>query len=182
MSEGIMSEGIMRSASRRLPLTLGLACMLLAIAPAVTAAAAPVTVPVGPNQFFGGLVNGSNGSTSPVPIRTNCLGPVTAGETGHPLAGQTVEVVLASPASSNIEGFTGSAAKSIVADLIYTLTPTGPTFIEQVATFTSYNVAEPIPVTITVPCSGDGLMSFMPNPGSPTAKPATVQVVFVSQP
>jgi len=168
--------------ARRLPLTLGLACLLLAIVPAATAAASPVPVPIGPNQFFGGLVNGSNGSTAPAPIRTSCAGPVTAGETGHPLSGQTVEVVLNSAVNSSIEGFTGSEAKSIIADLIYTLTPTGPTFIEQVATFTSYNVATPIPVTITVPCGGDGEMSFMPDPGSPTAKPATVPVVFVSQP
>lgn len=173
----------MRSVSRRLPLTLGLACLLLAIAPAATAAAAsPVTVPVGPGQFFGGLVNGSNGSTAPAPIQTSCIGPVTAGEVGHPLPGQTVEVVLASSVNSSIEGFTGSEAKSIIADLIYTPTPTGPTFIEQVATFASYNVAEPIPVTITVPCGGEGEMSFMPDPDSLTAKPATVPVVFVSQP
>jgi hypothetical protein len=172
----------MRSVSCRLPLTLGLACLLLAIAPAATAAASPPTVGVGPDQFFGGLVNGSNGTTAPAPVQTSCRGPVTAGETGHPLPGQTVEVLLASPASSSRAGFTGSAAKSIIADLIYTPTPTGPTFIEQVATFTSYNVAAPIPVTITVPCGGSGEMSFMPNPGSQTAKPATVPVVFVSQP
>jgi hypothetical protein len=156
--------------------------LLLAIAPAATAAASPVPVPVGPNQFFSGLVNGSNGTTGPAPIQTSCIGPITPGETGHPLAGQTVEVMLASPAGSNIEGFTGSAAKSIIADLIWSPTPTGPTFVEQVATFTSYYVIESIPVTITVPCGGGGVMSFMPNPGSPTARPATVQVVFISQP
>jgi hypothetical protein len=157
--------------------------LLLAFAPAATAAASPVTVPVGPDQFFGGLVNGSNGSTNaPVPIQTSCIGPITPGETGHPLPGQTVEVVLANPASSSIQGYTGSAAKSIIADLIFTPTPTGPTYIEQVATFTSYDVIEPIPVTLTAPCSGDGVMSFMPNPGSPTAKPANVPVVFLSQP
>lgn len=172
----------MRRVSHRLPLTLGLAGLVLAIAPAVTAAASPPTVAVGPDQFFGGLVNGSSGGAAPVPIQTSCRGPVTAGETGNPLLGQTVEVVLASSANFSTEGFTGSAAKSIIADLIYTLTPTGPTFIEQVATFTSYSVAAPIPVTITVPCSGAGQMSFMPDPGSPTAKPAMVPVVFVSQP
>lgn len=166
--------------SRRLPLTLGLACLLLAAAPAATAAASPVTVPVGPDQFFIGLVDGSN--STPVPIQTSCAGPVTSGETGHPLPGQTVEVVPGSSDSSSIEGFTGSAATSIIADLIFTPTPTGPTFIEQVATFTSYDVIEPIPVTLTVPCSGNGEMSFMPNPGSPTAKPASVPVVFLSQP
>lgn len=172
----------MRSVSHRLPLTLGVTCLLLAIAPAVTAAASPVTIPVGPDQFFGGLVNGSNGAAGPVPIQTSCIGPVTPGETGHPLPGQTVEVVLTNATGSSIQGFTGSDAKSIIADLIYSPTPTGPTFIEQVATFTSYYVIEPIPVTITVPCGGDGVVSFMPNPTSSTARPATVGVVFVSQP
>jgi hypothetical protein len=173
----------MRNTSRRLPLTLSLACLLLAFAPAVTAAASPVTVPVGPDQFFGGLVNGSNGSTNaPVPIQTSCIGPITPGETGHPLSGQTVEVVLANSAGSSIEGYTGSAATSIIADLIWSPTPTGPTYVEQVATFTSYDVIEPIPVTITVPCGGDGVMSFVPNPGSSTARPANVPVVFLSQP
>lgn len=172
----------MPSISRRFLPTLGLACLLLAFAPAVSAAASPVTVPVGPDQLFGGLVNGSNGNSAPAPIQTSCIGAITPGETGHPLPGQTVEVVLASTAGSSTEGFTGSAATSIIADLIWSPTPTGPTYVEQVATFTSYYVIEPIPVTIAVPCGGDGVMSFVPNPGSSTARPATVRVVFLSQP
>ena len=166
---------------RRLTMTLGLAGLLLACAPSVAEAATPVQdpVPIGPGQFFSGLVNGSYGSPGPVAIRTNCFGPIQPGQTGNPLPGQTVEVVLTNPAAS-IQGYTGTAANSIIAYLGFP-TPTQPP-VQQVAKFTSYFVTEAIPVTLTVPCSGNGAMSFVPSPGSPTAHPATVQVFFQSQP
>jgi hypothetical protein len=53
---------------------------------------------------------------------------------------------------------------------------------ELVATFTSYYVVELIPVTLTVPCSGQGTMSFVPAPVNSTGHPATVRVTFLSQP
>lgn len=155
----------------------------LAVATASAAAASPVQdpVPIGPNQFFIGLVNGSDGISSPAVISTNCFGPITQGETGHPLAGQTVEVELAQPPVSSDAGYTGNA-DSITAFLSWQAASVSAP--ELVATFTSYYVAEPIPVTLTVPCAGQGDVSFVPTAASTpsTGHPATVSVTFLSQP
>jgi hypothetical protein len=153
----------------------------LAVATATAAAAGPVQdpVPIGPNEFFSGLVNGSDGISTPAVISTDCFGPVVQGETGHPLPGQTVEVELAQAPVSSVLGYTGSA-KSITAYL--TSPNSAGAAPELIATFTSYYVAEAIPVTLTVPCSGQGDVSFVPTPANSTGHPATVSVTFLSQP
>jgi hypothetical protein len=153
----------------------------LAVATATAAAASPVQdpVPIGPNEFFSGLVNGSGGLSSPAVIKTDCFGPVVVGQTGHPLPGQTVEVVLAPSPVNSAEGYTGSAS-SITAFL--TSPNSAGAAPELIATFTSYYVAEPIPVTLTVPCYGPGTVSFVPTPPNSTGHPATVSVEFAGQP
>lgn len=142
-------------------------------------AASPVQTPVvliGPNQYFSGYINGS--PPGQAIIRTNCLGPIQPGQTGNPLPNQTVEVRLASPAGSAADlGYTGSAANSIVA----TLGPS-PDASSVIGTFTAYNVIEYIPTTITVPCGGSGVATFVPSPGSSSASPATLNVTFEGQP
>jgi hypothetical protein len=156
---------------------------LLALGPAAAAAAGPVQdpVPIGPNEFFSGLVNGSDGISSPAVIKTNCIGPVQLGQTGNPLPGQSVEVKLVQPpVSANNVGYTGSA-RAITAYLVWPY-PAAVTNTELVATFTSYFVLEPIPVTLTVPCAGQGEMLFAPTPSSSTGRPATVRVTFLGQP
>lgn len=158
---------------------------LLAIGPAAAAATlgpVPDPVPIGPNEFFSGLVNGSDGISSVAAIQTNCIGPVQPGQTGHPLAGQTVEVTLAKPpvTAGGDVGYTGSA-HSITASLAWPW-PAATTTMELVATFGSYYVKEPIPVTLTVPCGGQGAMLFAPTPASATGSTATVRVTFESQP
>lgn len=165
---------------RRLSLILA-ATGALAVATATAAAASPVQdpVPIGPNEFFSGLVNGSNGISSPAVIKTNCFGPVVVGETGHPLPGQTVEVELAPSPVNSVEGYTGSAS-SITAFL--TSPNSSAAAPPVIATFTSYYVAEPIPVTLTVPCWGQGTVSFVPTPPNSTGHPATVSVMFEGQP
>lgn len=153
----------------------------LAIATAAAAAASPVQdpVPIGPNEFFSGLVNGSGGLSTPAVIKTDCFGPVLQGETGHPLPGQTVEVELAPSPVSSLAGYTGSSS-SITA---YLASPNSAAAAPQlIATFTSYYVAEPIPVTLTVPCFGQGDVAFVPTPPTNTGHPATVNVMFVGQP
>jgi hypothetical protein len=168
--------------TRRLPLILAMTGALT-VATAAAASASPVQdpVPVGPNEFFAGLVNGSDGVSSPAVINTSCFGPITQGETGHPLAGQTVEVEPAQVPVSSAAGYTGNAS-SITAFLTWPASSVSAP--ELVATFTSYYVAEPIPVTLTVPCGGQGEVSFVPTPTSTpsTGRPATVQVTFLSQP
>lgn len=152
-----------------------------AIGTAATAAASPVQdpVPIGPNEFFSGLINGSDGVSSPAVIETNCFGPVVPGETGNPLAGQTVEVQLAQAANSSAVGYTGSAS-SITAYL--TSPNSAGAMPEPIAAFTSYYVKEAIPVTLTVPCSGPGTVAFVPTPPNSTGHPATVSVTFEAQP
>lgn len=159
------------------------ATAMFVLAPAAVAAASPVQdpIPIGPNQFFSGLVNGSTGLAAPAEIMTDCFGPIQPGQTGHPLPGQTVEVELASaPVSTGDVGYTGSA-RSITAYLAWPY-PTATTPPELVATFGSYYVPQPIPVTLTVPCAGTGAVSFVPTPDSNTGRTATVRVTFVGQP
>src|ERR1700733_9139528 len=65
---------------------------------------------VGHKQYFTGVINGTDGNTAtPIPIQMACFGPLTPGETGHPMAGQTLAVhQLFPPASSGGSlGYTG---------------------------------------------------------------------------
>jgi hypothetical protein len=156
---------------------------LLALGPAAAAAAGPVQdpLPIGPNEFFSGLVNGSDGSASPAIIKTNCFGAIQPGQTGNPVPGQTAEVKLVRPpVSTNDVGYTGSA-HAITAYLVWPF-PATVTTTELVATFSSYFVLEPIPVTLTVPCGGQGEMLFTPTPANSTGRTATVRVTFLGQP
>ena len=72
-----------------------------------TTAAIPPQGTVGPNQYFGALVNGQNGVTKVAPVRMACFGPVEAGQKGHPMAGQTVEVFRPEVIVVHHSGFTG---------------------------------------------------------------------------
>ena len=159
--------------TRRL-MTVAAACAAATVV-AVSAAASPAhrpAVKVAPNQDFAGLVNAK---TRNAVLRVLCPG---AANTGHPLSGQTVRVApVADPITLN-DGATGTAATSIGAWLTWpaTMAPPPPAYI---ATFTNY-AAMTIPTSITVPCSGAGQMLFLPAPGSPTVKAATVGLTFVN--
>jgi hypothetical protein len=101
------------------------------------------------------------------------------GLTGHPAAGQTVEVfrfpeVL--PGSADI-GLTGTAADSIQVDI-----STETTGLEKAVTFTEYNVRAEIPTALELPCSGTGRVNFIPTPFGTRAKTASVPVEFVGEP
>jgi hypothetical protein len=117
------------------------------------------TGPIEPHQYFYGQVFGITSSTVPDVIEVECAGPAM---TGHPAPGQYVEVQQIYPPATTTYGYTGNFGIKINADLIWsqgTITVDTP-----VATFTSYGVAMPIPTSITVPCSGPGVMSFSPSP------------------
>jgi hypothetical protein len=105
-----------------------------------------------------------------------CFGPIRPGQTGHPFAGQTVEVLPAPVSTTSDIGFTGSAADDI--DVHF---PT-PTVANAPVVLHDYAVTAPIPVSLTLPCFGSGPVTFVPNPTSPTARTATVTVSFVGQP
>jgi hypothetical protein len=151
-------------------------CAVLApIAPAaasparITVGAAPGVVKVGPKQFFLGVVNGK---LSKAVIRVICPGPANS---GHPLPRQSAGIEV--PPSAAQGGYTGTSAASIGAWLTWpgSAAPS-PAYI---ATLTSYRSVR-IPTGITVPCSGSGQMLFLPAPGSPTVKAATVDVTFAN--
>ena len=122
--------------------------------------------PIMPHQQFGGLVNGNRANAT---VRMACFGPIRPGQTGHPMANQSLEVI-----QGPYGGYTGSLGKSVVARF-----REDPSVGVQ---FTHYGVVQPIPTSLDLPCGGQGLVVFSPEPSSPTAKAATVTVNYVGQP
>lgn len=131
---------------------------------------------VGPKQYFHGEVFGVTSSNAPDVIEVACAGPAS---TGHPLAGQSVAVHQFYPPTTTTFGYTGYFGTEIDTSLIYsrgTITVSIP-----IATFTSYDDPAPIPTSITVPCSGTGVMSFNPYPDPDgTGRSSDVTITFVS--
>jgi hypothetical protein len=148
--------------------------LLLTVAvAAVLAAAAPAQAadPIGPNQYFEGLVNGQPHQAT---VRIVCLGPVRPGQLGRPAPGQTVAVRRGSPSGPTAVGFTGTAAREIVAFF-------GPSASNAPEVrLTEYGVAVPIPTWFLLPCTGVGGVRFSATPPSGTARPHTVGVTFVT--
>jgi hypothetical protein len=130
---------------------------------------------IGPHQAFGATVNGSVGRPQPAVIKVFCPGPVTKGQAGHPLPGQTVEVGPASSASTNT-GFTGSHATSI--SVFFGAPPPSAGGPGRV-TFYRYGVPKKIPTSMTFPCGGSGVVTFVPLPESPpTSRSVGVPVMY----
>jgi hypothetical protein len=121
-----------------------------------------------PNQLFVGFVNNQRPSAT---IRMACFGPVRPGQTGHPVAGQTLTVTRSLDVPG---GNTGSAGNEVQA--IFT-TPS----VAVAATFRNYRTL-PLPTWLTLPCAGSSRVSFVPTPSSRTARSDTVRVSFVGQP
>lgn len=138
---------------------------IVSLAPA---ASAQDPVPIGPNQYFQGQVKGLH---SGAVIYVVCPGPATPGQLGHPVSGQSVDVVLNSATTPG--GYTGSLGKSVVASF-------GPTSSSavQTLTFTSYYAPQNIPTTFWLPCGGSAVIPFAPQPTSPTAVTDHVSVTF----
>ncbi len=165
----------MTSRHHRAPLLALAVAGLLAGSVGTAAAAVQDPLPVGPDQTFAGQVNGVSTGAA---IRTDCLGPIVVGETGHPLADQYVEAVTA-PVTSATAGYTGTSAHQLQVTLA---TPTSSSVGALIGTLNSFYVQLPIPTTLSVPCTGTGLVAFTPAPTSPTARTATVTVTFLSGP
>ena len=161
--------------SRRVRTLLPAAAALASIAFTASAAfaAGPVgdPAPIGPNQLFIALVNGK---TADAVITVVCPFPPTPGETGSPTAGQYVEVEPEVAGTGAPFGFTGSAADSIAA----LFSPASVT--NEAIVIHDYFVHVPIPTTFRLPCSGSGVVPFVPLPGSSTARSATVTVTYAN--
>ena len=165
----------MRSTRRTLALAVGIVLASMLAAGALVANASGATI--GPDQAFVGEVNGQFRSAT---IQMGCFGPVWPGELGHPMAGQTLDLLSPPPPISFGPpvrvGRTGATATSIVAridqgDTVYASVP-----------FTQYFSPQPIPTTALLPCSGDGVVKFAPRPRSGDARSGAVRVSFVGQP
>jgi hypothetical protein len=161
----------MRGSPARSFLALGAVVLALAAVPAAAAATHPVQdpIPIGPNEYFTGLIN--NHPPGNAIIEVTCT---VGAKTGHPVAGQPVEVETTLSTATSDLGYTGSAGTSIVASLSST------TSVIVFADFTSFYVKTDIPTDITVPCSGTGTAAFTPSPGSSTAITATLPITFAN--
>lgn len=155
----------MRLAKRTSTAFLVIATAAAAMFGGATAAMAQ-GAPIGPNQFFIGLVNGNH--TNAV-IYMICPGPSFPGQTGHPEGNQNVSVTQSSTTTS---GFTGSLADSIVVSF----TPASSGGI----TLKNYDTLAAIPTSLVLPCAGTGKVTYNPEPTSQTAKSDVVTVTFIN--
>jgi hypothetical protein len=125
-------------------------------------------------------VNGHSGSNAPVAIRMACFGPLQPGQTGHPLPGQSVEVLLGGATSAG-PGFTGANGSSI--GVFFGPPPPSAAPAAGLLTMHRYRVAKPIPQSLVLPCAGSGWVTFVPLPMSPpTSRDVVVPVAYVGQP
>ena len=166
--------------ARRVGAVLGLV-MLAATILALPAGAASN---VGPKQYFTGVINGHNGNTTvPIVIRMACFGAIKPGETGHPMAGQTLAVHQLFPptAIAGSLGFTGNDAEiGVFFNAVPPVATSGA--VTTTPIFKRYGVSKPLATSLTLPCAGTGTVYFVPIPVIPPSRAATVPVAFVGQP
>jgi hypothetical protein len=159
-------RGITRSLLPLAALALG-----LAVAPAASAATHPAQdpVPIGPNQYFKGILNGHPPGSAMLFVACT-----VGSTTGHAVAGQKLWVAKTPPPTSTNPdvGYTGSKGKGVNATL------GTPTLTALLAHFTGYLVKVNFPTSITLPCSGKGSITFAPAPTSSTAHSAVLAVTF----
>jgi hypothetical protein len=105
--------------------------------------------PIGPNQHFSGLVNGT--TTSAV-VYTVCAGPVWAGRTGPVASGQTMSLMR----TKKGHGYTGPFPQIYAWFVPQSTTTTAPAQLK----FTFYNAPQTIPTEVQVPCDGTGQVEF----------------------
>ena len=132
--------------------------------------------PIKPHQYFIGMVNGSTGRPNPVVIRMACFGAITPGETGHPMAGQTLALRRVPPSPK--VGLTGANTNSIGA--FFGVLPPSPVASSSWVDFTTYGV-QPLPTSLTLPCAGSSNVNFVPIPLEPSRLYA-VPVTYEGQP
>jgi hypothetical protein len=136
--------------------------------------------PVGPKQYFTGVINGKPGNTTtPITIKMACIGPIVPGETGHPLGGQTLAVHQLFPPASGSLGYTGNDSEIGV---FFTAPPPGAQSGAATPVFTRYDRPKPLPTSLTLPCAGTGTVYFTPIAVIPPSRSATVPVRYVGQP
>jgi hypothetical protein len=134
--------------------------------------------PIGPNQIFGASVNGKRPSATPVVIKMACTDPLQPGQTGHPLAGQTLSV-FRDPSTAALSGDTGGNGTAIGA--FFGAPPPSaaatPTPSASYVSFSTYRTKK-LPTSLTLPCSGSGHVVFVPLPNLPGARTISIPVIY----
>ena len=103
-----------------------------------------------------------------------CFGLIQPGETGHPVSGQTLEVIPPPPvAYCPIHiGYTGSLGT-------YVVVRQGGS---KLACLTDFFQTLDIPTTAVFPCAGKGMIRFVAKPLASDSVVGRVSVRFVGQP
>lgn len=156
------------------------AALVPALAAVFVAAAPASAAAIGPNQHFVGALGGD--PSSPATLAMGCFGPITPGETGHPLANQFAEVLAPSVSSGSAVGlgFTGTLADAVDITIVYARGTV--VVVTPIGEVTAYGQELEIPTSLVLPCSGAGTLVFSPTPTSATAVPYDLTVDFVGQP
>jgi hypothetical protein len=140
---------------------------------------------VGPQQYFTGVINGTDGNTAnPITIRMACFGPLHPGQTGHPLGGQTLAVHQLFPPAPT-PGSLGDTGDDSVIDVFFHTPPPAAAPARasgHTPSFTRYDKVQRLPTSITLPCAGTGTVWFSPLPVVPPSQSASVPVQYVGQP
>jgi hypothetical protein len=161
-------------------------CLPLALLTAVALPAGAASK-IGPNQYFTGVINGMDGNTiTPIPIQMACFGPLTPGETGHPLAGQALAVHQLFPPT--VTGSLGKTGNDSTIDVFFGAPPPAPfrgantKSKTTTVSFSHYDRTKAIPTSLRLPCGGTGTVWFVPVPVVPPSQAQAVPVQFESQP
>ncbi len=162
---------------RRLAISVGVSLCGLAVFGSSVALAAK---PIKPNQAFEAFVNGLPGGAV---IQVACSTTVTPGGFGHPLAGQYLKVKHEKKAVPTYVpgpfGFTGEGTAIVAFD--QSPSPIASAIPIILAHFDHYG-RQPLPTTALFPCTGTGVIAFVPTDGGQSGYTATVPVTFVGAP
>lgn len=132
-------------------------CSILALAIFASVGSAVAQQPIGPDQHFIGLVNGSNNDAA---VYTVCGGPISPGRTGPVASGQTMSV--AEVASGG--GYTGPFSQIYAWFVPSAPSPAPASAAPTMLKFSTYGDPQTIPTAIRVPCYGSGQVEFSPCP------------------
>ncbi len=160
------------------------AVVLVLVATAAVAAPVGAIGKVAPEQYFTGVINGTDGNTAdPITIRMACAGPLSPGQTGHPVRGQTLAVhqlFPPTPAPGSL-GYTGDGSE--IGVFFHTPPPArSDARTPKTPTFVRYDKPRLLSTALTLPCAGTGTVWFSPFPAVPPSVSASVPVQFVSRP
>jgi hypothetical protein len=156
-------------------LVFGTVALALALAGGAGTAAATASN-IRPHQSFVGVVNGRS-ATSTISV-TGCSN--TAGA-GHPIAGQSAEVLPIAPSTAVRPGFTGRAHQVTVDLYIPASDPMLPLIrIVHLGQLSAYQTPLAISTFLNLPCQGTATAVFSPIDGGAKAVDAVVPITFVT--